>query len=790
MWPDFYYSQEDLPKDFNIKNKSIDNYKNLFSSYKYNFPSLEDALHQMYKSQNINEIKINQLTKDILDKCNKTIEKNFQKIKNKYQNISRNDAQIISSYTCESIEREYSPYRILNKNLVESDRQRGVQNVSKYLYILLKSLRKLPTYKLSNNDFLFRAINQKVNVSEKVVKVFWGFTSTSNDKETTFKFLDNNNYNKSGTFYKLYGDIVGYDIELFNSFGEKEILLEPERLFIVESVNYFNDVIEVTCEILNTPLILTENNYQQNMIIEENIESNEYNIDNNKNYINQFIAKIEMEYNISGIGILCNIPEKHIKVLLTYNHLINLNSLNAIKFLKLSINNKNINIDLKSDRYKYTDANLDITIIEILESDNIHDFIEIHNFLNSENNIYNNILSVCFNENKKINIIDNGIILSKNYNNNYICSSVSIKEGIAILKNDLKLMGLIKDNNNSNEIEIIPINKIVNNINFIKCTYLIDKIDLGKATQIINNKGKENYINTEIERKMKVIINGEIQPVINREKNLDYLTYIFVNDGKYTFYFISDSCLNNMSYMFYNCSSLTNIDLLSFNTNQVFDMSYMLYKCSSLINIDLSSFNTNQVTNMSYMFYLCSSFPELDLSKFNTNKVINMAGMFSYCNSLKNINLLSFNTKQVTDISNMFKNCSSLSEINLSSFNTNKVLYMEGMFSYCSSLKKIIFSSLFRTANAISMSYMFNDCTNLEELDLSLFEADNLKNISGMFFKCTALRKIDLSSFNINQNCNLYAVFFKCNSLNKIICNNDYIIKIFNNELDRRRLNE
>ena len=531
----------------------------------------------------------------------------------------------------------------------------------------------------------------------------------------------------------MYGDIVGYDIELFNSFGEKEILLEPERLFIVESVNYFNDVIEVTCEILNTPLIVTENNYQQNMIIEENIESNEYNIDNNKNYINQFIAKIEMEYNISGIGILCNIPEKHIKVLLTYNHLINLNSLNAIKFLKLSINNKNINIDLKSDRYKYTDANLDITIIEILESDNIHDFIEIHNFLNSENNIYNNILSVCFNENKKINIIDNGIILSKNYNNNYICSSVSIKEGIAILKNDLKLMGLIKDNNNSNEIEIIPINKIVNNINFIKCTYLIDKIDLGKATQIINNKGEENYINTEIEEKMKVIINGEIQPVINREKESDYLTYIFVNDGKYTFYFISDSDLTNMSYMFYNCSSLT--------------------------NIDLSSFNTNQVINMSYMFYLCSSFAILDLSKINTNKVINMSRMFSYCKSLKNINLLSFNTKQVTDISYMFEACSSLSEINLSSFNTNKVLYMEGMFNNCSSLKKIIFSSLFRTANAISMSYMFNDCTNLEELDLSLFEAYNLKNISGMFFRCFTLRKIDLSSFYINQNCIKFAVF-------------------------------
>ncbi len=57
-----------------------------------------------------------------------------------------------------------------------------------------------------------------------------------------------------------------------------------------------------------------------------------------------------------------------------------------------------------------------------------------------------------------------------------------------------------------------------------------------------------------------------------------------------------------MSYMFNECSSLKELNLLSFNTNQVTDMSYMFSNCSSLKELNLSSFNTNQVTNMSWMF--------------------------------------------------------------------------------------------------------------------------------------------------------------------------------------------
>ena len=99
-------------------------------------------------------------------------------------------------------------------------------------------------------------------------------------------------------------------------------------------------------------------------------------------------AKInEKEEYTSGIGVLCNIPSKNIKALMTYNHIINLDFLNKGNKLILYINNKENEIDMKINRYKYTNIDLDITIIEILEVDNINDFIEIDKFINSRKKI-------------------------------------------------------------------------------------------------------------------------------------------------------------------------------------------------------------------------------------------------------------------------------------------------------------------------------------------------------------------------------------------------------------------
>ena len=57
----------------------------------------------------------------------------------------------------------------------------------------------------------------------------------------------------------------------------------------------------------------------------------------------------------------------------------------------------------------------------------------------------------------------------------------------------------------------------------------------------------------------------------------------------------------------------------------------MFFRCSSLKELNLNNFNTNNVTNMSDMFRRCSSLKELNLNNFNTNNVTDMSGMFSKC---------------------------------------------------------------------------------------------------------------------------------------------------------------
>ena len=64
-------------------------------------------------------------------------------------------------------------------------------------------------------------------------------------------------------------------------------------------------------------------------------------------------------------------------------------------------------------------------------------------------------------------------------------------------------------------------------------------------------------------------------------------------------------------------------------------MERMFWGCSSLEEINLSNFNTNNVTNMGGLFYKCFSLKELNISNFNTNNVTNMDLMFFFMNRIK-----------------------------------------------------------------------------------------------------------------------------------------------------------
>ena len=67
------------------------------------------------------------------------------------------------------------------------------------------------------------------------------------------------------------------------------------------------------------------------------------------------------------------------------------------------------------------------------------------------------------------------------------------------------------------------------------------------------------------------------------------------------------------------------------------------------------------VENMSFMFYACSSLTSLNLSNFDTNRVVNMNYMFGSCNSLQDLNVSNkFNIKNVKEMEQIFSDCQKL----------------------------------------------------------------------------------------------------------------------------------
>ena len=304
----------------------------------------------------------------------------------------------------------------------------------------------------------------------------------------------------------------------------------------------------------------------------------------------------------------------------------------------------------------------------------------------------------------------NSKITNKNINNNTINNNTINNN---IIKNDMNMnINLKKPKGNyiTGEIYIKEedINKPIRILNSYEeyMTSTNKNIDLKNLSEELKNE-------KEI-KECEIKINGELIP-------FNYF-YEFKHSKKYTIKYTFKSLLKKANYLFYNCSSLINIDLSNFDAKNVTDMSYMFYQCSSLINIDASYLNSENVTNMRYMFCNCSSLINIDLTYFNSQNVKDMCCMFSGCSSLADINLSFLNTQNVAIMNHMFSFCSSLTELDLSNFNIKNVQSMCFMFYSCSSLESINLSSF----NSEKIGNLYHYCSQ--------------KNFSCALKNCSALK--------------------------------------------------
>ena len=294
---------------------------------------------------------------------------------------------------------------------------------------------------------------------------------------------------------------------------------------------------------------------------------------------------------------------------------------------------------------------------------------------------------------------------------------------------------------------------------------------------------------------------------------------------------------------FANLTKLKTITGLEYlNTEKVTNMSYMFFNCSSLTSLDVTHFNTAKVTNMNRLFAYCSSLTSLDVTHFNTAKVTNMNSMFECCSSLTSLDVTYFNTANVTGMNNMFYSCSALTTIYASdNFVTDKVEYSYNMFYDCTSLKgttleyvasktdhnyancgtdgyftpgcgyaefdnatgtltfrykgvkpegaydlnvgitdpgwrthkneikKVVFDASFANARPTSCYYWFYECKNLVNIEgIENLNTEKVTNMALMFASCSDLTSLDVTKFNTANVTTLMSMFSNCSSLKSL----------------------
>ena len=132
-------------------------------------------------------------------------------------------------------------------------------------------------------------------------------------------------------------------------------------------------------------------------------------------------------------------------------------------------------------------------------------------------------------------------------------------------------------------------------------------------------------------------------------------------------------------------------------------------------------------TNWSSAFADASG--DLSLQDFaNTFVATNFRSLFDYSSIVKPPKL---NTSNVTNIDFMFQNCRNLQSVDLSSVDTSKVTSMIGLFSQCNSLQSVDLSS-FDTSKVINMSAMFFNTLNLESVT-GVLDLTSCINVNDMF---------------------------------------------------------
>lgn len=121
----------------------------------------------------------------------------------------------------------------------------------------------------------------------------------------------------------------------------------------------------------------------------------------------------------------------------------------------------------------------------------------------------------------------------------------------------------------------------------------------------------------------------------------------------------------------------------------------------------------------------------------------------------------------VTYIRSTFENCKNLEKLDVTKWDTSTFQDFSRMFLGCSKLAAIDLTN-WRTDSLTFLPYMFGGCSSLTEIDLNSFDTSKVTSALGLFNGCAELKDVDLSGWDTSSLEDMNNMFSDCTSLTSL----------------------
>lgn len=219
---------------------------------------------------------------------------------------------------------------------------------------------------------------------------------------------------------------------------------------------------------------------------------------------------------------------------------------------------------------------------------------------------------------------------------------------------------------------------------------------------------------------------------------------------------------------FKNAYNLTKFPVIKLKDN-IRDISYIFAGCDKLtsdeLNRNLSAWKLSGDLNIREVFRDCHSLESVDMDVFRNCNITELSTLFSTCKKLKNIaNIGNLNISKAEGISYVFHDCPELTQLDLSNWDTGKIQYMIATFNGCTKLTEVNCST-WNTNKVYNMQQAFLNCNSLETIPVRDWDTRNVVYMDKTFGNCTSLVNLDVSKWDTSKVVELTNTFYHCSSL-------------------------